>query len=86
MINLLIFLLIYVASVYGSYRLTQLIYYHPKGRWRSSEPEGVDVFITFMPIMNTIWVFLIFRWEKDCYRGELTFFKPNKPFAEEEIS
>lgn len=45
---------IYVVSAYLTYRHTQLAHYHPKGRWRNINPNGMDIFETFLPVYNTI--------------------------------
>lgn len=50
----LIILTIYLLSVYINYKWMQKAYYHENGRWKNIEPNNIDLFFVFFPIMNTI--------------------------------
>lgn len=50
---LLLLLLIYLASVFSMYKWVQLAYYHNNGIFKTMEPDEIDYFFCFMPIINT---------------------------------
>ena len=53
MTTLLLLLLIYLASVFSMYKWIQMAYYHTNARFKTLEPDGIDYFFCFMPIINT---------------------------------
>jgi hypothetical protein len=65
---LLIFLLIYVISVYGNYKYIQLLYYNPKGRNYGQDPYDFNapIFLTFCPGFNTssLLLHLFMGWKR----------------------
>jgi hypothetical protein len=66
---IIVLLIIYAVSVYGSYKYMQIA--HSKnGIWGRLEPDFSCLFMTVMPIFNS--VFSILYLFGDCYR-----YKPN---------
>lgn len=72
---------VYVLSTFGAYKFIQLSHYHPRSKYKIVKPDRDDVFLTFIPLVNTY--FCLFSWlfdspyEKHIQR-EQTMFKPRK--------
>ena len=80
---LIILISIYVLSVLGSYKATQLEYYHPEGdkyNRNLSPVEGVTIML--MPCWNTIHALSLITgiWRSPTHYNK-TFFKPKKPLT-----
>jgi hypothetical protein len=54
---MLIMIVIYVTSVYGTYKFCQTSY-SKNGQWSSINPDLLDLFMTLMPVINTILSFM----------------------------
>jgi len=51
---MLIIIMIYIISVYGSYKFSQASY-SKNGQWYSINPDLLDLFMTIIPIFNTVF-------------------------------
>jgi hypothetical protein len=79
MITIIIILAVYILSAYAFYKFTQIAHFHENGRFNNIEPEFDDLFLTFMPVANTILA--IVCWIDSPYRKSESnrisnFFKP----------
>lgn len=78
----------YVLPLIISYRFMQKAYYHPKGRWINIIPHAIDVILTFAPMVNLIFIFIVYvienGWKHSKYidrAGKIAnFFRPRKSF------
>lgn len=53
MIFIIISVLVYVLSVFGSYKYIQ-VSYSQGGQWSNIHPDLGDVFVTFCPFVNSV--------------------------------
>lgn len=73
-------LVVYLLSVYTTYKYIQYAHYHPQGKWSNIKPDSSAIFLTFFPIVNTIFslIFLTNGWKDDKHKKKKEFFKPLK--------
>lgn len=57
MIILIILLLIYVLSTIGAYNIIRKVF-SKGGKWESLNPEPIDLYFNFFPIVNTMLVIM----------------------------
>ena len=74
---LLLLLLIYLASIFSMYKWVQIAFYHTNGIFRGVQTNSTDLFVCFMPGINTIcgigfWI-IMFPIE---FNSTNNFFKP----------
>lgn len=75
----IIFLVIYLLSAFGHYKLIQLTHYHPKGRYFGIDAFKSDMIATFIPLVNTVLCLdLSISWKKRKRSSNnfTNFFKP----------
>lgn len=80
---LIICICVYTLSSILMYNWVHKAYNHPKGRWRDTTPDIVDLFVNFFPMVNTVMVIMtIFNpWKDKKYRNNnwiVNFYKQNK--------
>lgn len=81
-------MVLYVLPSIISYRFMQKAYYHPKGRWLGIIPHAIDIMLTFAPIGNLIFIFVVYfienGWKHSKYIDRANkianFFRPRKSF------
>lgn len=54
----LIILTIYLLSAFTVYKWMQKAFYHKNGVFKNTKPDYINLFITFVPIINTIMAVL----------------------------
>lgn len=89
--KVLIYLLIYLLSLWRMYWWHQHNYYHPDGVSYGEDPNPLDYFMTFVPYANTLgaifsmflpWTTVEIRCKSK--KSSNNIFKPRKPFNTED--
>jgi hypothetical protein len=59
-----------------------MAYYHPKGKMNGSDPDPDAYWVTFCPLVNTVFciVSLFGSWKREQYTNN-NIFKPKKPLT-----
>lgn len=81
MIYLLIFITIYILSVWRIWWYMRMAHYHPKGKWNGSDPDPDDYWATFCPLVNTVFCTSTFMTSWQDNPNNTNIFKPKKPLT-----
>ena len=71
---------IYILSAWRAWWWIRMTHYHPKGKWYESDPDNDDYWVTFCPVVNTVFCVttLLSSWKIKQYNND-NIFKPKKP-------
>lgn len=88
MLVLLIITIFYILSVMFAYKYMQKAHYHPDGIFRGTEYGSVEIIVIFLPLMNSMITidYILGAWKEKEKKKPSTFFKPRKPFKNEDNS
>jgi len=56
LITVIILIIIYIFSIYRMYRFVRIAH-SKEGKWSNLDTKGIDIFITFCPIVNILFMF-----------------------------
>jgi hypothetical protein len=83
MIYLLAFIIIYILSAWRVWWWIRMAHYHPKGSYYNHPIDNDDYWVTFLPILNTLFslLTLYIGCKTKEYDNKNNIFKPKKPLT-----